>query len=500
MSLFRIGEHYPHPAHKARINRYRENKKIMLGQHYDVFEEKAQRLTGRQANIVYITANVAGIICKKSADFLFGETPTFSAGTTDDSPEQQAIERLVRDNELSITNYESAIGNAYRGDSFYKIRWGQKYGGLVPESIDPYAVHIDAQNAEFVFPEASPTDANTVICYHVAYPQLVEDTDGDQWILHVESHYPGVIAYAKYRMNAINYIPGTNEVCEWRIYAEITDARRNVTTGVPFPLVIHIPNYSLDDDWMGLDDLSEHHAIFDEINNRLSKIAEILDKHADPAIVVPVGSMDVDENGQPFFRVGHDKVFEADKNDMIPQYVTWNGQLESAFKEVERLLDMLLMNAEIPAVALGRENGGTSGASGISIKWRMNSLLAKINRKRQYYDKGLKHLLFLAQLLEHAQSSKRLDYKPTIPHIHFRDGLPDDEMEMAQIAQMRTGGRATQSQLSAIMEIHGYTEEQAKHEIARIKEEEDADLSVQSSVFNEEAEPEVDEEEGGDEE
>lgn len=487
MSLFKIGEYYPHPDHTERITTYRENKQVWKGDQMNVFEKKAALLSGRQANLVYITVNIAGLICKKSADFLFGETPVFSAGKSDNSPEQKAIERFVEENELNITNYESALGNSYRGDSFYKVRWGQKYGGMLGEDIDPFRVIIEAQNAEFVFPQTSPTDANSIICYHVAYPQLVEHTKGEEWILHVESHYPGLIRYSKFRMNPVNYTTGTNEVAEWKIYAEIEldEADRQVVTGVAAPLIIHVPNYSTDDDWRGIDDISEHHGIFDEINNRLSKIAEILDKHSDPAMAVPQGAMTEDENGQPIFHAGRDKIFEVlDKSEVIPQYITWNGQLDAAFKELERLLDYLLMNAEIPPVALGRDNSGTSGASGISVKMRMNSLLSKINRKRQYYEKGLKHLLFVAQQLEHAQSDEKLDYTPVIPFIKFKDGLPDDDLETATIAQIKTGGKATQSQLSAIMEVHGYTEERAQLELDRIREEEKAEAFVDSDVFN----------------
>lgn len=483
MALFGIGEFYPPVAHEGRIERYRHNKKIFKGEHYAAFEEIYKHVTGNKRDIVYISANFGGLICKKSADFLFGENPTFTAGKEADSNEQKAIERIVRDNELNITNYESAMANAYRGDSFYKIRWGQRYGGVVPKDIDPFRVHIESQNPEFVFPEVSMTDANTTIAYHIAYPVMVEGKDGEDWILNVESHYAGFIRYKQYRMRVISYNVH-NEVESWKIYAEIEDSERIVETDVPFPLIVHVPNFATDDDVFGIDDITEHRAIFDEINNRLSQIAKILDKHADPAIAVPSGSLQEDENGNPVFHVARDKVFEVmDKSEVIPQYITWNGQLDAAYKELEKLIDLLLTTAEIPPVALGKDNSGTSGASGLSIKWRMNSLLSKINRKRQYYEKGLKRVLLIAQLLEHARSARKPDYKVTEPKIIFKDGLPDDDMEQATIAQIRTNAKPTQSQLSAIMEIHDMTEEQARIELERIKEEEQ---TADPSIFNSE--------------
>jgi len=480
LSLFGIGEYYPPVAHRARIKRYRDNKKLFLGNHFDVFKRVQDSLSRRQNEIVYIAANLPGIICKKSADFLFGESPHYSAGKTDDAPEQQAIERFVSNNELNITNYESALGNAYRGDSFYKVRYGQYYGGRVDKKYDPFKVYIEAQNAEYVFPETVPGDANKILGYHIAFPLMITGRDGEDWILNVESHYPGVIQYRKFRMKPIT-LTVDNEITEWRIYAEILDAASEVETGVPAPLVVHVPNYATDESWAGIDDLSENKPIFDEINNRLSQIAVILDKHADPAIAVPTGTLGEDENGNPIFRIGIDKVFELlGKDDMIPQYITWDGQLQAAFLEVEKLIDILLVNAEVPAVALGRGDSGTSGSSGLSIKWRMNSLLAKINRKRQYYDKGLRRVLYTAQLLEQARLGKQ-GYEATVPKIQFADGLPNDEMEMATVAQIRTAGKATISQKTALMKLDGLTEEQADAELKRIKDEE---AVADPSIFN----------------
>jgi hypothetical protein len=485
LSLFVKGDYFPPEDHLDRIEKYRRNKHIIKGDHDLIFNNPY--LNGNQQQAVFIASNLPGTIVKKSADFLFGENPVYSAGKDDSSAEQQAIERIVEENDLDITNYESALGNSYRGDSFYKIRWGQRYGGKLPESQDPYRVFIEAQKAEYVIPETLPGDGTSIYAFHITVPVVIENTADQEWLLNVESHYPGRIEYSKYTITPFNHSRYENAYTEWKIVDELISERRIVDTGVPFPLIVHIPNYSTDDDWQGIDDISENESIFSEIDNRLSKIAEILDKHSDPAMAVPAGTLGEDEKGEPIFHAGRDKIFEvADKSEVIPQYITWNGQLEAAFKELELLLDHLLIVSELPPVALGKTDSGTSGASGLSIKWRMNSLLAKINRKRQYYNKGLKQVMLIAQLLEHAKSDKKPNYEITVPKIKFKDGLPDDDMEQATIKQIRTGGKSTQSQLSAIMELNNYTEEQARIELERIREEEDAASFVDTGVFNSE--------------
>lgn len=503
--MFGRGQYFPPPTHVKRIKRYKENKKLFLGDHYDVFERVQNRLSQTQREILYVSINMAGLVSKKSADFLFGESPHYSAGNADDSNEQKAIERLARENDMNILNYESALGNSYRGDSFFKIRWGQRYGGQLPKNLDPFRVFIESQIAEYVFPETDPFNANNIMAYHIAYPTLYEDgqmlnefdlqrmngvwtspnyvVTGDQWFLNVESHYPGKIVYRTLRADATN-VNMYNEVTEWKIYAEITEARREVATGVPIPLIVHVPNYGSGDGWEGIDDLSELKPMLDELNNRISLIASILDKHSDPAMVVPQGSLEDGDDGRPIFHAGRDKVFEAmDNNEVKPQYITWDGQLQAAFEEVKFLMEQILTVAEIPSVALGKDNAGTSGSSGLAIKFRMNSLLAKINRKRQYYDRALRQVFTIAQLLE--ETKVNTDYEITIPKIKFKDGLPDDDLEQAQIFNMRLGGKPTISQKTAIMQLDDLTEEQAQAEIDRMQEEENALATVQGSIFNE---------------
>lgn len=108
-------------------------------------------------------------------------------------------------------------------------------------------------------------------------------------------------------------------------------------------------------------------------------------------------------------------------------------------------------------------------------------MLAKVNRKKQYYTKGIKQLFYIAQKLEEVLGIA--DYEITIPVLNFQDGLPKDEMEQSNIMAIRSGGAKTISQKSAIMLLNNMTEEQAEVELERIKAEEESNQEIADSGF-----------------
>lgn len=459
---FTEGTAFPFTGHAKRLKRYEENMKLFNGQYKDVFD--SYNLNPNDS--LYISLNLAGIICKKSTDMLFGENVHVSAGKKDNSAEQHLLDKVGCDNYMNILNYEAGLLASIKGDAFYKVRWGQENNGDLPQEIDPSRVIIEPIPAEYCFPETSPVNKKRITVTHVCVPVL--DEESDEWTLWVESHKAGSVTYFKCKLTVVE-TDRYGKATGWKI-AETPTQVFAEETGVNLPLVIHVPNYSVDS-WEGIDDLSEHKSIFDEINNRLSQIAAILDKHADPAIAVPSGVLEVDGDGRPVFSVNREKVFEImGKDDVIPQYVTWNGQLQHAYSELDRLISNLLTTAEIPEVALGKSDSGTSGSTGISIRMRMAPLLAKVNRKRQYFDKALKQVYLLAQSLT-AVATHDYSYEPVVPVLLFSDGLPKDAAEDAQTMAIRTGSKPTMSQKSAIMLLDGKTEEQAEAEIERIKDE-----------------------------
>ena len=469
---FTKGTVFPFVSHRKRINRYAENMQMFRGEFKDIFDKYNVNTNGS----LYVSLNLAGIICKKSTDMLLGEAVQVTSGTEDHSEEQKAIDAITASNYMNIQNYEAGLMSSIKGDSFYKIRWGQEWEGQLPQEVDPSKVIIENIPAEYCYPETSPYNKKKITTVHICIPIF----EGDKWYLTVESHSAGFIRYHLYEMKPTEITHGTPDA--WVIQNPVGEVTEEFT-GINQLLVQHVPNFATDS-WEGHDDLSEHKSLFDEINNRLSQVASILDKHADPAMAVPAGVLEVDNMGNPIFSVNREKVFEImGKDDILPQYVTWNGQLQHAYTELDKLINNLLMVSEIPEIALGKSGTGTSGATGISVRMRMSPLLAKVNRKRQYFDKALKQVYLVAQMLETVADPSK-NYEPVIPVLKFSDGLPRDEMEDAQIAAIRTGSMPTMSQKSAIMFLDGKTEEQAEAEIDRINADTTEEVTGDPEIFN----------------
>lgn len=473
--LFMEGEYFPPVGHQDRIEKYRRNDKLVKGDHHEIFDSEHK-------NDLYISANFAGLIVRKSADFLLGEKPIISSGKKDGSNEQVMLDRLTKTNNFHRLMYQVALQAAGKGEGFVKIRYGQEYNGAFPDSYDPKRVIFENIDPTKVFPQAHPLDASKVIAYHIAEPIRVE---GDKWNLYVESHYAGRIVYR--RFTAVeNQTLRNGDITLFKIDEELPEYFEVVPTGVPVPLIVHVTNFSDGSTWQGQDDISEHISLFDSINSRITSISNILDKHSDPPLAIPTGLLNVDKDGNTYFNVAVNKVFEVlGKEDIIPQYITnSNPLINDAMKELEYTIDYLLATAEIPNMAVGLKDNGTSGNSGLAIKWRMNTLLSKINRKRHFMEDAMKRILMVGQMLE--MGVTRTDYELTEPVINFNDGLPQDETELANRMSIRTNGSQTLSRKTALMVLDGLTEEQADEEIARIEAEEEARLSADVSIFNEE--------------
>jgi len=450
-------ESWPPEGHEDRLEDYSRYRLLFMGKHDDVYA-RVQKWLDKEVDktVVYIIANFAGLISKICADLLFGEQIRIIAGE-EESKEQQAVDTIFTDNNLHTRCYEMALSGSWRGDCVLKARFG-KYRDW---SEGEQAI-IESVPGHIFFPHLNGDNIQEMTGCTLAWEKKI----GDRKYLRKEIHLPGKI------QNQLWLLDGSKirHQVQLSVLDEYKELPEEQETGYPGLLVEHVPNWRLDDMFWGISDYVDLESMFDELNNRVSKISRILDKHSDPKLILPPGLMNYDQKQQRWYIAKEDlQVVEVDQsegNTDLPRYLVWDAQLEAAFKQIDKILELLMMMSEVSPAAFGMDKNGIA-ESGRALKFRFIRTLAKVNRKKLYFDQGLKNILYAAQVLDvtHGKGS----YDPQLPRIEWADGLPADQLEQTEIETNRMAAGNTSLE-SSVRRLDGLDGKDLKDEIARIKQ------------------------------
>lgn len=514
--LFDTGEIYPPPHSLPRLARYKRGRIIFDGRHPEIYDRASSLLKdtphAAQLKTLFIAVNLMDILLTKPADLLTGEPPTYESGKGAGSREQERLDSIVEENDLTQMTHELVIGGGYRGDSFIKTYYAARadvseteaLGLTAPET--PLEPIIEAVPANIVFPELSTGSRKKFKAINVAWIDWVEEPGGKiiRWLtgnpisvvpyLNVERYIPGYIVYERYKLTERGVDSNWGvPIDTYTIGERVATGREEdvEATGTDRILVHHIPYKSVDDRWEGINGVEKLESVLSAINERLVQIDYILWKHSDPTAYGPEIEGDGVEGSVRF----GGKYIPLDKNDPTPGYMTWEGQLESAFKELDILLGLVYQMSETPqwlfGTTLANDKGGTgtSHTDGGAIKARFMPILAKVNRIRAHVDRALRDAIWTAMQLEN-YANRDVDgfepYEPIYPRINWRDGIPQDPKEAAEVASIRTGGKPTSSVLDAIKDLDGVDDATAEERIKRIDaDEERVGGTVDGTVFNE---------------
>lgn len=448
---------FPKEAEKPRLHGYEHYSKLYDGNHFDAFSIKGEKdFTQRYNRLRYVVANFAGLISKVMADMLFQEPLKFDVETDEN---QDWIDGFNEQNQIQIQLYESALSNSAKGDGVFKLRIGRR--NLSDATADSTII-LEVQDPAIYFPEFDSRNAlNTPFRDVLA---VVFQQNGKDY-LHKEIHTPGYIAHEIYQYNAKEQKVISQEAPEAFGYAPIEQ------TKVKRSLVFHVPNVR-DKGFFGTSDYYDLESLMFALNNRITKVDNILDKHSDPILAVPTGVLD--ENGQ----VKREALglFEVDNENPgfnKPEYITWNANLENAITEIDKLVDFLFMFSEISPATMGMDKEGGRAESGRALKFKLLRTLAKRNRKKMYYDQIIKDILETAQQLAVAHGIQVKDVRITSaerPKIDWPDGIPSDSKEQVdeEVARVDAG---LSSRADSIARLDGITPLEAQEKVKEIDKE-----------------------------
>ncbi len=446
------GQPWPPPTEAERLERYAQNRLLFEGKHEQVYKDWIRLLREDQQATLEMVLNWHKRLTLLFADLLLGEAPRIAAGDQD-SQEQQTVERIIEDNDLFNVAYEVALDVSRYGTGIFKVRY------------DGRAI-IEGQQPAIWFPVVNPDNIKEIQAHVLAWTY---EEDTQKWgktitkkYLRTEIHEKGRITTAKY--------PIENNIIGQAIEQEETE------TGVDEFLIVPVNNVLTTDRVTGLDDYIDLDSIIQELEIRIAQISRILDKHADPNMYGPDTALEYDNATRQWMFKGGGKFFPVSESEQPPGYIVWDGQLEAAFKQIDLLMEQLYILSETSAAAFGQLKSGLA-ESGTALRRLMMAPLAKVNRIRMRFDPALKEVIWLASMLERAQGMAGAIVLENI-HIDWKDGLPDDDVELTQNEVQRYTVGLTSLE-SSLRRLYGLEGQALQEEIDRIKSEQAGQGSIE---------------------
>lgn len=455
LSFLETGKPFPPDCEKERLERYRDNKLLFEDEHAQVYKEQFNRIERIIGNfekaVSYATIfNFQKLTTIKTADFVFGEPPEISI--SDDS-KNSVIQKIIFDTDFWNKMYMSVIDLSRYGDSVIQV--AKAAGGKA---------RIDVTSPVWWFPVVDKDNIKQ-FDYHCFCRVFILDSRKKMWGLRVHIHKPDEPGRCEEHVYRLDGQPGG-----FRIGKEMTKENELIIeTEMNVCPVFRVSNLATSDRCFGIDDYSSIDSIVSEIIVRVSQVSKVLDKFSSPAMTGPSSALQFNEGSQQWELRMSDYYIRNNDTDPKPEMITWDADLEANFKQIELLINQLYTISEMGSAVFGDLSHSTGNVtSGSALKRLMISPLAKAKRIAGRYDRVIKQILALSAEIYGVL------IEPQEISITWKDGLPSDPVEEANIMNVRTGGKATLSRYTAIKRYDRMSDSDADAEIAMIDSDEDA--------------------------
>lgn len=487
------GKNFPPVRESGRITRYRQNAQLFDGDHFadpefrthdescengvNLYLKCAERISQVIGNFDEVVSfptllNYQRLMSLKMADLVCGEYPTISGAT----PKENAALKDVRDSsDFDAKLYTTVLDISRYGDAIWRVY--KDYDGRM---------NFTCWDPSQWYPIVSQDGTNSIRAHCICWREnLTGDPDNPDWRLFVQVHSCEPTELGKYTQYEFKMHR------DGLVIGDQVDVKV-VPTGLDVCAVRHLKAFATSNSVYGYDDYMPIDSLLAEIMARVGQISGILDKHADPNITGPVSMLAIDPaTGEYHLRTG--KFFAVSQGEEHPEYMTWDGQLTSAFKQLEFLINQLYILSEMGAALLGGQDGSGQAISGTAMRFKMVNPLAKARRISNALTLPVRQLLACmsadAKVAEDeitpVEERPEVDEKPLvlpIPYskisVFWADGLPDDPRENIENCKLASGATKMMPLEKAIMEFFGRSNEEAKQWIAMIRSETEANMDT----------------------
>ena len=468
------GEVFPPAVEVPRIVRYRQNARLFDGDHfadpsfrsrhplevgnepvnlYMLCAERISQVVGNFNDIISfpVLLNYQRLLTLKTADLVCGEYPSISGVTF----QENAAIKDVRDvTDFDSKLYATVIDISRYGDAIWRLYKNED------ERID-----FTCWDPCEWYPVVAQDGTNRIIHHCLCWlVNINEDQLNPQYELHVQIHCTDKDRIGAYEFRRYSMSDDGNQI------SQLLESRI-VKTGLDRCAVFNLKSFTTSDSVYGYDDYMPLDSLLSEIMVRVGQISCILDKHADPSITGPVSMLKLDpQTGEYYLETG--KFYGVSAGEEYPKYMTWDGQLGSAFQQLEFLIKQLYILSEMGAALLGYDAGGTA-ISGTAFRFRMANPLARVRRIANSLSVPVRKLFSSLSLTAEVENAE--DLVLPIPYrkisVFWSDGLPDDPRENVEIAKLACGEEHMMPLEVAIMEYFGRSNEEAREWIEMLEAE-----------------------------
>ena len=238
-------------------------------------------------------------------------------------------------------------------------------------------------------------------------------------------------------------------------------SRRIDTDGMPC-LVQIAANLPTTTNPYGTSDYKIINELVMKATERMRQILYILDRHSDPSMTGPATMLETDEQTQELvFKPS--QFYAVSPGEEHPEYLTWDGKLDAAFKGLEVLLNQIYILSEMGEAMLGNTAAGGQAISGTAMRYKMMSPLEKARRAQNSFTLPLKKLVATLMQIE---TGEKLRYQDV--NITWGDALPKDPRELAELTRLQTGAPQIIPLKHALMQNYDMDTVDAEHFIEEI--------------------------------
>jgi uncharacterized ubiquitin-like protein YukD len=428
LDWLQTGKLFPPKTEVSRLSQYRDNFLLFNGESRKVLKPYEERFL----NIIkdFENYNVKNYFMEipdywqlstlKTVDLILGEKPVITA---DKNKERNKIIDLFSNEQIDFFNriQEIIIDIDIYGESAVRVYdhkdeiTGEKHRDFV--IIDPMTWFpvVDRENVKKI--------KQHIIAWLVCVYSDPNNSLRDRYELNVQIHTVDKDEYItrKYDISEYRATQYTNTETEQLLnYTQYTIGNQiGADVVIKDQIMNNIVLFSGTTTSKSLHGISAYDRvtpIIAELSLRKSLRDYILDKNASPRIAAPESSFVKDKMGSMNLRTGGN-AFVVGEGEVMPQYVTWDGNLTSNENAILDLEKDLFAISEMGALIDNSELNSSQGREALRIK--LTNAVAKVKRICNKLLLPLKRLIGLLT-----------DFDPNAITINFNAGLPLNENEI----------------------------------------------------------------------